>query len=131
MPAPTPFFRAADGPQLPGVMALTRLNAVFEAAYELEPAHRELLKMASEHLSRARSLDRVVKESGYLIGGYAGPHHKVMNPAVAEARHQRAAAAKILADLFPDAEASGEIEVTMGEARSDLARKGAAARWGR
>jgi hypothetical protein len=105
------------------------LIEAFEDAYELGPEQRELLRLAEEHMELADELDVTVRRDGHLIAGYAGPAHRVIHPAITEARQQRRAAADILAALAPEENATGDVSMT--EARTDLARKAAAARWGR
>jgi len=105
------------------------LIEAFEDAYELGPEQRELLRLAEEHMELANQLDATIRRDGHLIAGYAGQDHRVIHPAIAEARQQRKAAADILAALAPEESVTGG--VSMNEARTDLARKAAAARWGR
>lgn len=114
-----------------------RLLAAYEAEYELDGTQREALALAGHHLDTADRLDEAVREHGVMIPGSSG--QLVVSPAVAEARHHRAAAWTVLRQFqSDDAGAPGVDAASLGQsdagqaARSPAsirASRAAQARW--
>lgn len=103
-----------------------RLVTLFREVCEPDEWCEEALRLAGEHLDRAAECDTVIDAHGVLIPGTRGT--MVINPAVPEARRERAAAWAIIKTVMPDAEtAEGAMAVTD---RSTAARAMARARWG-
>ncbi|MEU3233175.1 hypothetical protein [Nocardiopsis alba] len=102
--------------------ASARLVASYEAEYVLDETQRAALTLAGEHLDAAERLDAAVREHGVMVPGSAG--QLVVNPAVSEARQQRAAAWAVLRSMLP-ADA-GTDAASMGQADSGHAARSAA-----
>ncbi|USY19527.1 hypothetical protein NE857_30535 [Nocardiopsis exhalans] len=116
--------------------ASMRLLTSYEAEYELDETQRAVLALAGEHLGAAERLDEAVREHGVMVPGSAG--QLVVNPAVAEARQQRAAAWVVLRALLPadagtDAASLGQADSghAMRSPASVRAARAATARWDR
>lgn len=116
--------------------ASARLLTSYEAEYELDETQRAALALAGEHLDAAERLDEAVREHGVMVPGSAG--QLVVNPAVAEARQQRAAAWVVLRAMLPadagtDAASLGQADSghAMRSPASVRAARAATARWDR
>ncbi|GAA1081470.1 hypothetical protein GCM10009642_19350 [Nocardiopsis metallicus] len=96
------------------VTASAKLLSSFREEFDLDEAHIRALELAGEHLDTADRLDAAVAEHGVMVPGSAG--QLVVNPAVSEARQQRAAAWAILRGLVPT-EGSADA-ASMGQAES-------------
>ncbi|MEY9215328.1 hypothetical protein NI17_015425 [Thermobifida halotolerans] len=94
--------------------ASKRLLAQYEAEFDLDETQRAALALAGEHLDNAERLDGAVREHGTMIRGSAG--QLVVNPAVAEARHQRSAAWNILRALTAEDAGAVTDAASMGQA---------------
>lgn len=108
-----------------------QLLETLSEAFELEAEHIAALTLAGQHLDTAAQLDAVVAAEGVMkTGGRYGP---ALHPAIAEARHQRAAAWAIIKAVIPDD--SGSVDAhSLGQAASGAAHrasKAAQARWDR
>ena len=101
--------------------ASERLLAQYEAEFELDETQRAALALAGEHLDNAERLDEAVREHGTMIRGSAG--QLVVNPAIAEARHQRAAAWNILRALTADDAGAAVDAASMGQAAAGIAAR--------
>jgi hypothetical protein len=95
--------------------------------YELTGPELELLDQAAATLDAIVDLDARVTSDGLMIAGSAG--QMVLHPAVGEARQQRAAFARLLAQLaLPDVDGGGE---TIRTPEAVRAQRAAQARWRR
>lgn len=113
-----------------------RLLVSYEAEFDLDETQRAALALAGEHLDAAERLDTAVREHGVMLPGSAG--QLVVNPAVSEARQQRAAAWTVLRSMLPtdagtDADSMGQAESghAARSAASLRASRAATARWDR
>ncbi|MFJ9521060.1 hypothetical protein ACIRPK_22760 [Kitasatospora sp. NPDC101801] len=103
-----------------------RLVELFRQVCEPDEFAEEALTLAGQHLDRAADCDTAVTAHGVLIEGTRGT--LVANPAVAEARRERAAAWAIVKAVMPDPEQA--TAAVSGADRSAAARAMARARWG-
>lgn len=101
--------------------ASERLLAQYEAEFDLDETQRAALALAGEHLDNAERLDAAVREHGTMIPGSAG--QLVVNPAIAEARHQRAAAWNILRALTAEDAGAAVDAASMGQAAAGVAAR--------
>lgn len=92
------------------------------ADFDPSPVEARVLGQAAATLDVIASLEAQVEVDGVMVRGSQG--QPVLHPAVAEARQQRQAFGRLLAQL--DFEGDGESVVSMESAR---ARKAAQARW--
>ncbi|MFI5528602.1 hypothetical protein ACIA8O_08575 [Kitasatospora sp. NPDC051853] len=109
-----------------GRNAGVRLVELFRQVCEPDEFAEEALTLAGAHLDRAEDCDAAVTAHGVLISGTRGT--LVANPAVAEARRERAAAWAIVKTVMPDPEQVPD--GLTGPDRSAAARAMARARWG-
>jgi hypothetical protein len=106
-----------DGP----ASASARLMASYEAEYDLDETQRAAVRLAGEHLDEAERLDAVVRKHGHMIAGSTG--QLVLNPAITEARQQRAAAWNVLKNLLADDGGAAVDAASMGQADSGHAMR--------
>lgn len=116
--------------------ASSKLLSSFRAEFDLDESHVRALELAGEHLDAADQLDAAVHVHGTMIPGSSG--QLVVNPAIAEARQQRAAAWAILKGLMPtesDTDAASMGQADSGHAvrsvASQRAAHAASVRWER
>ncbi|MGW9558131.1 hypothetical protein ACWGSK_26950 [Nocardiopsis sp. NPDC055551] len=102
--------------------ASARLVASYETEFELDETQRAALTLAGEHLDAAERLDAAVREHGVMVSGSAG--QLVVNPAVSEARQQRAAAWAVLRSMLPTD--AGTDAASMGQADAGNAARSTA-----
>src|SRR5947207_3200946 len=102
-------------------------RAVVKVYEGLEPQERELLTQACSVLDVIAELEATVKADGVMLTGSQG--QPVLNPAIGEARLQRAELRRLLDQLgLPGEEDS---EAVPSSPASRQARKAAMARWNR